>query len=127
MKGLVRIPRSRDSIGGNSAAEATGGASAHLPAGVRKSSTYFPEIESLRGIAIALVYFHHIDGFVAPAGTGARESIPFLAWAFVTAGHTGVSLFFVLSAFLLSLPFLKEAAGGRHLSRSEFYERRALR
>ena len=28
-------------------------------------------------------------------------------------GHTGVTLFFVLSAFLLSLPFLDEAYGGR--------------
>ncbi len=94
---------------------------------MRKSSRYFPEIESLRGIAILLVYFHHVDGFVAPAGNGARESIPFLLWAFVTAGQTGVSLFFVLSAFLLSLPFLAQAGGGKRVSRRDFYKRRALR
>jgi len=47
--------------------------------------------------------------------------------AFLWMGHTGVTLFFVLSAFLLSRPFLAEAYGGRHVSRREFYRRRALR
>lgn len=47
--------------------------------------------------------------------------------AFVRAGHTGVSLFFILSGFLLSLPFLKEAAGGRRLLFREYFSRRALR
>lgn len=127
MRGSALTLFRRGRAGGARASDAAPAAVAQVPAGVRKSSTYFPEIESLRGIAILLVYLHHIDGIVAPAALGARESIPFLMWAFVTAGHTGVSLFFVLSAFLLSLPFLKEATGGRHLSRSEFYKRRALR
>jgi len=112
------MPRRR---GGSGAASAT----EKLPAGIRKSSTFFPEIESLRGIAIVLVYLHHVDALVASPDWGPRA--PFLGWAFVTAGHTGVSLFFVLSAFLLSVPFLKEAAGGKRVGRVDFYERRALR
>jgi peptidoglycan/LPS O-acetylase OafA/YrhL len=49
------------------------------------------------------------------------------ALAFITAGHTGVTLFFVLSAFLLSRPFLAEASGGRLAHRGNFYRRRILR
>ena len=47
--------------------------------------------------------------------------------AFVHAGHTGVTLFFVLSAFLLSRPFLAEASRGVRASRKNFFARRAMR
>src|SRR5205814_1813129 len=49
------------------------------------------------------------------------------ALAFVAAGHTGVNLFFILSGFLLSLPFLGEAAGSKSVGRREYLARRALR
>src|SRR5262245_11859290 len=58
--------------------------------------------------------------FATPAATS-------LVGAFVLAGHTGVSLFFVLSGFLLARPFLVEAAGGPHVSRRAYGTRRALR
>jgi len=89
---------------------------------VRRSRKYFPELESLRGIAILLVFFYHADGVITAAPHHA--SLPV---AYMRAGHTGVALFFVLSGFLLSLPFLAEAAGGRRQSRREYYLRRALR
>ena len=47
--------------------------------------------------------------------------------AFVIEGRTGVSLFFILSGFLLSLPFLTEIRGGNRVIRSDYYARRALR
>src|SRR5262249_47236712 len=97
------------------------------PAGIRRGSTYFPELESLRGLAILLVFVFHADGvLLAPfrSHVGAQSPVPL---AFVWAGHSGVTLFFVLSAFLLSLPFLDEANGGRTGSRPPFYQRRALR
>ena len=50
-----------------------------------------------------------------PASATAGEFWPALPMAFVWMGHTGVTLFFVLSAFLLSRPFLAEAYGGRHV------------
>jgi len=98
-----------------------------VPAGIRRGSTYFPELESLRGLAIALVFVFHADrALLFPFRTRDGAESP-LALLYVWAGHTGVTLFFVLSAFLLSLPFLDEAYGGRTVSRRQFYERRALR
>lgn len=87
------------------------------------STPYFPEVESLRGIAMALVYSFHVDRFVS--GPMPTDVSPL--YAFVRAGHTGVSLFFVLSGFLLSLPFIDGARRGRPVSAGRFYKRRALR
>lgn len=102
---------------------------ANLPVGTRRSRTYFPELESLRGIAIALVFAFHADGILH---FGATASAPQGVWvplplALVYAGHTGVSLFFVLSGFLLALPFLASAAGGPPVSVRHFLLRRAWR
>jgi len=93
-----------------------------LPAGIRDARTYSPELEGMRGIAILLVFLYHAILCVEP-GTRAVGS----AWAFLYAGHTGVTLFFVLSAFLLSRPFLAQAAGGPRANVRRFFERRALR
>ena len=93
--------------------------------GVRRSATYFPEVESLRGIAILLVFLHHADGSIS--GLDAGKIIVSPLRAFALEGRTGVDLFFVLSGFLLSLPFLAEAAGGKRVVRRDYYARRALR
>ena len=81
----------------------------------------------LRGLAIALVFTFHADAFLGMPFRNRVRTYPWLPLALVCAGHTGVTLFFVLSAFLLSLPFLAEAYGGKPVSRREFYVRRALR
>ena len=81
----------------------------------------------LRGLAIALVFTFHADAFLGMPFRNRVGTYPWLPLALVCAGHTGVTLFFVLSAFLLSLPFLAEAYGGKPVSRREFYVRRALR
>jgi peptidoglycan/LPS O-acetylase OafA/YrhL len=97
------------------------------PPGIRSSMRYFPEIESLRGIAIMLVVAYHLSaGVLGVTGPWQGVSVSPLR-AFLQAGHTGVSLFFILSAFLLSLPFLREGAGGKRVRRREYYLRRALR
>jgi peptidoglycan/LPS O-acetylase OafA/YrhL len=96
------------------------------PPGLRTSATYLPELESLRGIAIVLVVLYHADGVVCRT-EGSSGIIATPLTAFVRAGHTGVTLFFILSGFLLSLPFLREAAGGKRVRRWDYYHRRALR
>src|SRR5215470_4272450 len=97
------------------------------PVGVAVATPFLPELESLRGIAIALVVLFHIDSrvtFFEPKETIRAVSPLF---AFVRAGNTGVALFFILSAFLLSMPFLAQAAGGKHVSVQRYASRRALR
>jgi peptidoglycan/LPS O-acetylase OafA/YrhL len=96
------------------------------PVGIRRSAAYLAELESLRGVAILLVLLFHLDGFIL--GLAHRShTIVSPAFAFIGAGHSGVSLFFILSAFLLSLPFLAEADGGKRVVRTRYFERRALR
>ena len=100
---------------------------AATPAGIRDASHYAPQLESLRGVAILLVAFFHADGMLSVGPQTVTGTWVSPLAAFVHAGHTGVTLFFVLSAFLLSRPFLVEAAGGRPVSRRRFFARRALR
>jgi peptidoglycan/LPS O-acetylase OafA/YrhL len=90
-----------------------------LHAGVRRGRVYFHELECLRGWAIVLVFLFHAWGI--SRGGAAVEVSPWLA--FVAAGNTGVTLFFVLSGFLLTLPWLRclhqdapEPAIGRYLA-----------
>jgi peptidoglycan/LPS O-acetylase OafA/YrhL len=92
------------------------------PAPARAPIGHLREVDALRGVAILLVFLYHCDTVVRP---GARGAGPL--FAFVRAGHTGVSLFFVLSGFLLSMAFIAEAEGGRHLRRREYALRRAMR
>ncbi len=93
--------------------------------GLRRSSVFIPELEAVRGVAVLLVFTFHVDGF-ARFPFSVVQSTP-LSLAFVRAGFTGVDLFFVLSGFLLSLPFLAEASDGRRVVVRRYALRRALR
>lgn len=64
---------------------------------------YIPEADQIRGIAAVLVFWYHSahSARTALGGTGwPVASNPFAA--LLWEGHTGVSLFFVLSGFILS-------------------------
>jgi peptidoglycan/LPS O-acetylase OafA/YrhL len=96
------------------------------PAAVAPGHPYSIEIECLRGVAILLVFCFHVDLFVmqrffTPAGVVSPGV------AFVRGGYTGVSLFFVISGFLLGGQFLAEMTGGAPVGRREYARRRALR
>lgn len=62
----------------------------------------------------------HVTADTLERGLGFLSFIPRTGW-------TGVSLFFVLSSFLLSRPFWVERAGGRTPALSTFYYRRVIR
>jgi len=79
-----------------------------LQSGLR-GGHYLLELECLRGIAIGLVFLFHAYGI--SFGNHA-EPTGFLL-SFVVHGATGVTLFFVLSGFLLSLPWLNHLKGTR--------------
>lgn len=97
------------------------------PTGIRDAAHYMPQLEALRGVAVLLVFFFHADALLSPTGHPMIGNWVSPLAAFVHAGHTGVTLFFVLSAFLLSRAFIVEARGGRPVSRRRFLARRALR
>lgn len=74
-----------------------------LEAGLRGKGRYLYELECVRGLAILLVFFFHAYG-----ATGYPETdAPGLLRSYLIGGNTGVTLFFMLSGFLLSLPWLR--------------------
>jgi len=83
-----------------------------------------PELDTVRGIAILMVFLYHGFEDFAPAGSHVPpwERL-FLSG--VNLGWTGVNLFFVLSGFLITGILLDSANRQQYYSR--FYFRRALR
>ncbi|MFM8395742.1 MAG: acyltransferase family protein, partial [Acidobacteriota bacterium] len=86
---------------------------------VTSSVSLIPEVDGLRFLAIAAVVFHHLVSIYLPA-TGRVEKIASAADWFAAAGdswlikaaycgHFGVNLFFVISGFILAIPFVKRA------------------
>ena len=92
-----------------------------------QGSVTIPELDSLRGVAIALVMLVHAEGVVNFGHPYAVNASPPFLRSLIVAGHTGVSLFFVLSAFLLARPFLAEIAGGPTVDRGRYFLRRFWR
>lgn len=98
---------------------------------VRAEVGHIGAIEGLRGIAVlAVVLFHY---YVLRAGKfddpwlAALERLPALKVA-VANGYLGVDLFFLITGFLLTLPWFRHAMQGRAApSAREFYVRRIRR
>lgn len=69
------------------------------------SGQFIAEIDGLRFIAIFSVIMFHLNWFVS-SKTGRPEGADFFT-AFLSNGHIGVQLFFVISGFVIALPFAK--------------------
>jgi peptidoglycan/LPS O-acetylase OafA/YrhL len=99
--------------------------------GVRVEIGSVAGIDGLRGLAmVGVLLFHWLvlrEGKHADALVELVKSSPALD-AFVRSGYLGVDLFFLITGFLLALPWMKHAAEGRSApSTREFYLRRVLR
>lgn len=77
---------------------------------------YFGALDGLRGLAILLVVFHHSAYFE-----------PGLAAIFHSNSRYGVSLFFVISGFLITTLLIREERDNGRIDLPRFYARRALR
>ena len=85
-------------------------------------ATRFPLMDSMRAIAVLLVVSYHVLSGIAPAGSGAAIR------PFSTHLGVGVSIFLVISGFLLYRPFVAARVdGGRWLPARAFAWRRFLR
>ena len=86
---------------------------------VTSSGELIPEVDGLRFIAISTVLFHHLMAMFL-SNSGRSPEVRTVAEWFTAAdqswlvmpaycGHFGVNLFFVISGFILALPFAKRA------------------
>lgn len=90
------------------------------------SSTVIPALDGVRAIATISVITFHINGMVRNKLWDIHANP--LASAIATFGGSGVTLFFVLSGFLLFMPYAKALLfQDRWPSMRQFYMRRALR
>ena len=64
---------------------------------------YYPGISSLRAIAAMFVYFHHFNPFVQNSTV---LGVPI--WGIFKEFHIGVTIFFVLSGFLIAIRYMDE-------------------
>ncbi len=75
---------------------------------VTSSGNYIPEIDGLRFIAIFfVVVMAHGGTYITKVVLHAEDKSSFL-YKFLLEGVSGVSLFFIISGFILSVPFAKE-------------------
>ncbi len=84
---------------------------------------YFPSLNGLRFIAALLVIVHHIEQIKSSYGIDNHWSSGFIQ----IIGEQGVSLFFVLSGFLITYLLLEEEKQTRTIKLKDFYVRRILR
>ena len=70
------------------------------------SQVYFPALTGLRAVAAFMVFFFHFNPFHQLYRAGAPNSFSTqLLGAFVGQWHTGVTIFFVLSGFLITIRY----------------------
>ena len=82
---------------------------------ITSSGKYIPEIDGLRFIAITSVVLYHFLGFAAPG-------------SFAVHGYRGVNLFYLISGFILGLPFAaRHLDVGPKVSLKSYFLRRLTR
>jgi peptidoglycan/LPS O-acetylase OafA/YrhL len=97
---------------------------------ITSSGRVLPEVEGLRAIAIVLVLVYHVSVHVAAGYARPYVVAPDHPWlqSPVRHGHYGVQLFFVISGFILSLPFAAHRlAGAPRVDLRRYYLRRLTR
>jgi peptidoglycan/LPS O-acetylase OafA/YrhL len=82
---------------------------------------YFPALDTLRAIAMLLVFAAHLGPVAATVGVGTVWTAP------AALGSVGLVLFFVLSGFLITYLLLVEQKDRRRIHIPQFYLRRILR
>jgi peptidoglycan/LPS O-acetylase OafA/YrhL len=95
------------------------------------SGRFIPEMDGLRFVAIAMVVLYHLNGYLMAKTTfyehGAATQPDWLCRTALVGLH-GVELFFVISGFILALPFAAHRlAGTPAVNLRKYYLRRLTR
>jgi len=91
---------------------------------ITTTGNYIPEIDGLRFIAIALVLMCHVGNHVAQFHDRGRD----FSVRIFDLGNRGVELFFVISGFVLAMPFIAQRLGaGPRVSIKSYFLRRVTR
>ncbi len=93
------------------------------------STRFIPEVDGFRFVAILIVVLSHIFGQCGPVpGQGRFMDLFRLGFSSSDSGHRGVYLFFVISGFILAMPFARhQLAGGNAVKLGHYFRRRVTR
>ncbi len=98
---------------------------------ITTNQLYFPEIDGIRFVAISLVILYHIYKYFTShtsIATTSENGNYDLLNKFIDNSDRGVELFFVLSGFILCLPFAHHYIGnGKRIALKHYYLRRVTR
>lgn len=98
---------------------------------ITSRGNYIPEIDGLRFLAIAMVVIFHMQGFFSKKSAltyPGNANITGLLMRILGYWDKGVLLFFVISGFILALPFATHMLkGGKKVALKSFYVRRVTR
>jgi peptidoglycan/LPS O-acetylase OafA/YrhL len=103
----------------------------HLSRITTPGRKFIPQIDGLRFVAIMAVIAYHVLQIglfhLAEAAPGEAAAGGVVNDIF-SAGHFGVELFFIVSGFILALPFVRQIfSGGERVSLHDYYWRRLTR
>ncbi len=94
------------------------------------SGRFIPEMDGLRFAAVAMVILYHLNGYLIAKSPLYRAAPPTSDWLGQAAlvGLHGVELFFVISGFILGLPFAAHyIKGAAPVNLRKYYLRRLTR
>src|SRR5580700_5987398 len=97
-----------------------------LPMNKRKTNMgpggRLPSLDGLRALSIGMVVIGHCSGTLRTINSGAATIL-----VYIGAGRLGVSIFFVISGFLITTLLVREHLSTHTISLKDFYIRRAFR
>jgi peptidoglycan/LPS O-acetylase OafA/YrhL len=118
-------PTDADHLAGRTVAHLTSSASTQLRAWLRPGA--IPALDGVRALACLGVMTYHVNLIARSTGLWVPARHPLIA-SILLSGSSGVTLFFVLSGFLLFLPYVRAmVASASWPDARVFYVRRALR
>jgi peptidoglycan/LPS O-acetylase OafA/YrhL len=94
------------------------------------SGRFIPEMDGLRFVAISMVVLYHLNGYLMTKTAFYEPGVAAHDWLCRSAlvGFRGVELFFVISGFILALPFASHhLSGAPAVSLRKYYLRRLTR